>query len=426
MVYCQKPVLEGVGGRSDGLLRRRDVFHVLVYPCLSRAIARSAHSRRNGEPMHPPIAAPAPNPVPGSLPYYVERNLRIADFVRWASGQPPDDPPDDPPEAPPSDARLVSILGPPGIGKSAFIAQLYAALRARLPEVFALPVLALNQRQDEASLGEWLREAWDEADAQYTLGPMPNGQGVNSAIEILCNGCAANPVTVLVDAFEDAPLPWRVRIEDLFISIMGSQRARIVLSRRDEFALQRPQVRNRGLDKDLTLKGLVTAPATFDRDEAELLLRERLGHAAAASATPAYFADAWDRELDAIIAAAAFPAGAQDALVTHLRPYLTPSPYVNLLLLKHTLLHPRTAPPLTIAALRALGLAEYRRRSKVDAERLIWLCGWLRGGTSFTLENFKAAGGTTVDHEHLMTAGVVFYLERTSRYGVDPGVSGLV
>ena len=315
-------VSRGDGGQFDiDPLVHSVAFHVLVCLFLSRA-----YSRRYGDHMDS-------DPSPAPQTYYVERNLRIDEFARWAKGGRGGE--GDPPGGNPNGAsmRLRSVIGPPGGGKSMFLRQLHATLEIHSSPLFVFPVLSLKEVNDSELLWRWLEKATAKANSHGLGGPLPSMvvevSQIGTVTASLCQACGANFSLVLVDALEEAPSTWQQEIEQFLIPLLNAYRnnTRVVLTRRDEYTLKEPILR---WEEEVHLLKPLSSPAEQ--------IRRRLETAGMMDADQQR--EPWDQKLDQKIVAAGLTSAKRTALLAELNPSLTPSPYINLLLLNCKLDHP--------------------------------------------------------------------------------------
>lgn len=400
-------VSRGDAGQFDvDPLAHSVTFHVLVCLFLSRA-----HSRRNGDHMDS-------DPPSALLPYYVERNLRIDEFVRWAMGRRggEDEPPGGNPNAgnnssDSASTRLRSVIGPPGSGKSAFLQQLNAALNAQ-PPLIVFPVLFLKEIDSLKMLWEW----WERAAAKVNTRRFPevfhrtiDQDPVGVETSKLCQACGANPSIVLVDAFEEAQPSWQREIEQFLAQILTARNARIVLTRRDEYALE--EARLRWEEEVLQLEPL-SLPAEQIRRRLEL------------AGAPAWSREDWEVQLDQLIIDADLTNEAREAVVRELMDTLTPNPYINLLLLRYKLQNLLPAEMYKQAC-----LVEYLARVKLEAEVFLPLLKRIAAINElgkFTGSDYGGHGIEASELEQLMVAGIVNLISGTQSYQLEPAVVSLI
>jgi len=208
---------------------------------------------------------------------YVERNLAIAAFYNWCVAPHP------------NPTRMRSVTGPPGCGKTTFMLRL------------------LDQLQAEGRTVVWY-DAPEEPPA-----------GLEGADILLADGYDE------VDDSRRELVQQHVLIPFLFPARVANPQSRIVLARRDEYALG--AARLRWEDVPFPLEGLADPVAQLGA-----LLQAGPAAGGATVVVPA-----------AVIAAmAVLDDNARAALVAALRPMLTPNPFVNLHLLERHFQHPAT------------------------------------------------------------------------------------
>lgn len=363
------------------------------------------------------------------LSYYVERTPPIADFVWWVTGLPPNrgaanqagnDPADDPPELDPT-ARLLSVLGPPGCGKTAFLVQLHAALVATPGGVIVLPLLDLKKDGNPRALWKWFTDAVAVAKAariDYSLPQrIDSAPGIGIEVKNLCAACDAHHqivVIVLVDGFEETGPEQRQDFESFLAFIVAADNAKMILTRRDEQALTENLLR--WVNEQEVSLALLTP---------EEQIRQRLERDGQAMVR--WPRETWEDDLD--IAIAALTAAERAAVLTALTGHLTSNPYINARLLALKLEHPHLPP----ATLKRLCLESYLERAKLNADYadiLAKLVGIIRasGATndSFTAKQFGSQWPQSGQHEALMVAGIVSPITGTHRYQLDSAVAALI
>lgn len=402
MLYYLKPVVRGDGGLSGGLRSRGATFHICVCLVLSRA-----NNCDNGDPMPPEADPPAPA-------YYVGQTLHIdpgdrqgevpesdlTDLVgralsihRALNGHRSENPG-------PSLKRACSIVAPPGGGKSTYLAWLRAALAGWPQELHVLPTLTLNQGSTTVALDAWLA---------------PHVRGTHPTIWALCQANQSQCLVFLVDGHGEAP-GLRDEVEQVLAWALAEPNTLVVIGRRDEYALEHPDVR---------FQEQVFRLREIDTPRAQIELRlER----AVAVANPANIADPhrrWDAELDNLIVTAALDEAARRAVADQLEPLLTHGPLINLLWLKQKLLH-MADPPL---AYKPACLAEYIARAGAPAEcygALPALIPLMAADNSFASLQSQTAGPSSDCMDKLQSAGVINLIRGTTRYQFSPGVATLI
>ncbi|MCA9867705.1 MAG: hypothetical protein KC410_14560 [Anaerolineales bacterium] len=398
-------VSRGDGGQFDiDPLVHSVAFHVLVCLFLSRA-----YSRRYGDHMDS-------DPSPAPQTYYVERNLRIDEFARWAKGGRGGE--GDPPGGNPNGAsmRLRSVIGPPGGGKSMFLRQLHATLEIHSSPLFVFPVLSLKEVNDSELLWRWLEKATEEAKEHRLYGPLQphdhTAYEIGIATVTLCHTWGANFQLLLVDAYEDALPSWKQEIEQFLAEVLNAPHARIVLTRRDEYALE--EARLRWEEEVLRLEPL-SSPAEQIRRRLEMV------------SAPAWPREDMEGELDQLIKDANLTINAREGIVRDLMNILTPNPYINLLLLRHKLQNP--LPVKAHKAYKDACLTEYLARVKLEAK--VYLPLLQRITAINNLGEFKGSdyGGHGIEAsrlEQLMAAGIVNPVPGTQRYQLEPAIVSLI
>lgn len=362
-------------------------------------------------PLAPPVSV---------LSYYVERNLDIAEFARWAITPTSAAHPTGGGNPTPRALPLRSVVGPPGCGKSTFLAALWVALSNPPNRVIVFWLDASTEAQSEAALREWLSQQTSTLRAKkYSIPSRVDDLTVSVYVTLttLLRALGEYPVVVIVDRLEDLAQAQRTQLEKILAPVLRESNARIVLARRDEDALDEALLRwNEEVHRLETL-------------DARRQIEQRLA-VAVAVANPAALLDPhkrWDAELDNLIVTCRLNAGAQAALVTALaqRGRLTVNPLTNLIWLKYTLLHwgdPDTD-------YRPDCLREYLDRAKVTPgcnRTLHALPPLLDAGQTFSYEAYEGAGLDQADLESLLAAGVVFLISGTMRYRLEPGVATFI
>lgn len=268
--------------------------------------------------------------------YYIERTPPISSFVNWAKlppGRPTplrpyaDDPADDPQPLDPT-ARVLSVIGPPGGGKTVTLHQIHDRLHALPIEERPLILeLVLKDVPDENELHKWFQQAVAQVAGYTAPATRRDADALGQATVMLCDGSGRPCQVVLVDGFEEATPAWRVKIEQFLARVVMADNVRIVLPRRDGMALEEAN-----LIWHETVVQLEPLPEPLPKEQVERRLR--LGGSVLAGWSP------WDDRLDGQIAAAHLTKDQRDRLLAMLVPYLTPNPYINLLLLLCCLHHP--------------------------------------------------------------------------------------
>ena len=371
-----------------------------------------------------PPDLPASDPQDRRQEYYIERNLKIPDFVRWAGGDPPGD---DPPGEGGASTRLRSVIGPPGCGKSMFLDQLKPALRAGGCHVLWLDIKILGALPD--GLLEWLRTT---VDSHKVTGFAYDSTALFSGnFESFLRRFGASPLVLLVDSFEDISPDSREVLETqvfapfLFPPGEAADNRYAVIARRDEYGLQEALLRWE--DYVHELKGIDFVVSNGPMEQ----IRRRLK--AVAEAAPAQAGEIleWeegDGELpgEAVTHVRGLDDAGRDEFCNGLMEHLTTNPYVNLALLRRKLLYLDKL--LDHAAIRDC-LESYLRRASLD--ELVFTVvltdmsvRWDVNG-ELTQSQVAPAGDSGIHTDKLLLAGILATIPGTQRYRVDPAVVAL-
>ena len=248
---------------------------------------------------------------------YVERNIAVATLSDWCIAPHP------------NPTRMRSVTGPPGCGKTTLLHKTGEELDARdVPMVWL--TLADGRPDDFAGQWHWAgnQGVWMPL---LAAGDVERAAaGVEEFIAIAASASSQGMAPVLLadgyDELEPAERQWveqHILIPFLFPNEVANPQSRIVLARRDKYALS--AARLRWEDVTFPLEGL-TDPAA----QLWALLRADPAAIGATMVAPA-----------AVIAAiAALDDDARAALVAALQAMLTPNPFVNLHLLERHFQHP--------------------------------------------------------------------------------------
>lgn len=347
--------------------------------------------------------------------YYIERTPPLEAFIWWAA--PP--PPGTPRPAAYSEKwewefwSVLSVAGPPGIGKSVALRRLETALK-QLPDrqPFVFPILDLQQVGNEIDLLNWFLPVAAGVPAFAPPAATAHVGALGDDAERLCQVCGAYCQVLLVDGFEEAAPDWRQKIQEFLLGVLQADNVRIVLMRRDDSQFQNGSLHQK--QKAVALEPLL-APSPEEQ------IRRRL---ALAHIGPHW--SPWDEALDRAILAAGLDARQQAALVAALAPDLTPNPYVNLLLLQRKLA--RLTRPLTVADYRWC-LKQYMTRAGVPqhVDFVINMKnepGYHADG-HFTINSAASPVKKRIIEESLMPAGVVKYHFHASKQ-LEGGVAALI
>ena len=339
-------------------------------------------------------ADPTSTPIPADP--YVERNLSTKVLLDWAMASHP------------NPTRMRSIVGPPGVGKTTFLRQLREALRQQDAAVLWLDLSIVHEGL--------ARRPWAENEAVWSryLQAEDAKRAAASVEEFIAIAASASshgmaPV-LLADGYDELKLAESMRVEQeilipfLFPNEVANPQSRVVLARRDEYALS--AARLRWEDMALTLEGL-TDPAA----QLWALLRADPAAVGATMVAPA-----------AVIAAiAALDDDARAALVAALQAMLTPNPFVNLHLLERHFQHP--AIPLGPDDCQHC-LAKYVERAGLSRDYVEVL---VRRAQQFPAGQFDL---TQYDDKKeldvLVNAGVISYVYNSPRFQLETAVVHLV
>jgi hypothetical protein len=350
-----------------------------------------------------------PAGAPAALLFYVERNLAIDDFVRWATGVH-------------LSTRLRSVIGPPGSGKTTFLLTLHHIL-GQHNRCFLLPILFPDSARN---LQEWLDSVLAQGGRQFEFTPIPSNEP-QEVFRQLCSHCGANIPVLFLDAFEELPVDERRWIEEhLLIPFLhpntgGDAKTRIIVARREERALEEALLRWE--EEVHPLEGLDKPAADGPVEQVRQRLAAVLGKTWDQAKATLEWPNAPD---DAIDYAIVLNRINREALLETLRGLLTPSPYVNLLLLQRKLAHPTT--PLTGQDYDEC-LKAYVRRAGVPAQYARQVKALIRSlpdPHSFTVNHYDARGDRNAVLQALMAAGIVFQIPKTSSYGFEPAFIQLI
>lgn len=361
------------------------------------------------------------NPPPS---YYIERTPPISSFVDWAKSPPnrppppppdDDDPADDPPPLDPT-ARVLSVIGPPGSGKTVALHQIHDRLQSLpMAERPLILKLVLKDETDENKLHTWFQEAVKQVTGYTAPATRRDADSLGQATAMLCDGCGLPCQVLLVDGFEEAEASWREKIEQFLARVVMADNVRIVLPRRDGMALEEANLIWRE-----TVVQLEPLPTPLPKEQIERRLR--VGGSVPAGWSP------WDDRLDRQIAAARLTKDQRDRLLAMLVPYLTPNPYINLLLLLCCLRHPDER--LNVDDFRWC-LEQYMERAGVPS-LVDFVIGLKRDPTYQTTGHFELShytgpyNGPTMDP--LLKANVVENLGNFGKtlYQLEAGVVALI
>jgi len=303
---------------------------------------------------------------------------------------------------------MRSIVGPPGVGKTTFLRQLREALRQQDAAVLWLDLSIVHEGL--------ARRPWAENEAVWSryLQAEDAKRAAASVEEFIAIAASASshgmaPV-LLADGYDELKLAESMRVEQeilipfLFPNEVANPQSRVVLARRDEYALS--AARLRWEDVTFPLEGL-TDPAA----QLWALLRADPAAVGATMVAPA-----------AVIAAiAALDDDARAALVAALQAMLTPNPFVNLHLLERHFQHP--AIPLGPDDCQHC-LAKYVERAGLSRDYVEVL---VRRAQQFPAGQFDL---TQYDDKKeldvLVNAGVISYVYNSPRFQLETAVVHLV
>lgn len=359
-----------------------------------------------------PIASPSSSV---GLSWYVDRQPSPKSFASWAEQSHPT-------------TRLRSIVGPPGSGKTTFLWALARILweqhQARVqinltPELVGQPTA-------------WLIEALKDLQkaGHISLSREPEHlahEEFHRIWLVLIRALRHQPAVLLIDGFDEIDPDSRQWVEDQllvpFLFRPGEHsETRAVIARRDEFALVAPSLRWE--DEVHPLQGLLDEQKTKQ-------VRERLTAVQQAQTLANACAILeWSTVPTAPIERA-MSLNNQEciSLVDTLKPFLTPNPFVNLLLLQQQLLHPDE--PLDNADHRACLEAYLQRANLKDTSmsELIDLINRQTDPSSFRLTDLSERQGHFEVKQRvkgLIDAGMVSQIPGTARYRFDPAIIQLV
>jgi hypothetical protein len=362
---------------------------------------------------------PAPSP-------YIERNLTIADFIVWITGNESGNPG-------PS-TKLRSIIGGPGAGKSTFVGQLINELDKR-SDCIPFEKLDLANYHSVSlrhTLRGWLIGASDKARRKLSPPPVFMLDEVNfdEFVKELRQACGARVrVLVVVDSFDELTSTDQVEVESILQVLLSSnpssETIKVIIARRDETRLI--ELLLRWEEEIFELHGLdVDAQVPAEQ------IRRRL-QAGGAGLGPK--PEPWESELDQVIADKALDEAGQKRLVERLSPSLTPNPYINLLLLRRAL-DKEESPDLLDADDYRACLNNYVARAGLSAEHASTLVALttlfkeinltkendntVTDDGTFVIEEYGGQGKEAETLSAFMNAGIITY-GKGLRYQIDPG-----
>ena len=329
---------------------------------------------------------------------YVERNIAVAALSDWCIAPHP------------NPTRMRSVTGPPGCGKTTLLRQLGEELHIRnVPMVW----LTLADGRPHGSAGQW---HWADNLAAWTplLATGDVARAAASVTEFIAMAASILPQgmapVLLADGYDELDLGARQWVEQhilipfLFPDRVANPQGRVVLARRDEYALS--AARLRWEDVALTLEGLADPAAQL-----WALLRADPAAVGVTMVVPA-----------AVMAAIiALDDDARAALVAALQAMLTSNPFVNLHLLERHFQHP--ALPLGPDDCQHC-LAMYVQRARLSQDYAEVL---VRRARQFPAGQFDL---TEYDDKKelgmLVNAGVISHVHDSPRFQLETAVVHLV
>lgn len=341
--------------------------------------------------------------------------------------------------------RLRSVIGPAGIGKSWFLANLYLRLiernhclvlwmdlgvRSKSPSNSdPLPEMTSPDGQDE-----WLETAIDLANHccdVRTVAGGPFSQRFKAFISSLCRECKpGSTIVLLVDGFDElTSIANRNYFQErVFAEFLGQPCTRIILARRDEHMLTHHYLRWNeeliqlsGLEADQPEDQLVRRKRILqdvlrneDRSQKQVRLQELL---------PGSFEPAIYKRLESL------DANELDTIVESIIRYipLTPNPLINTCLFSHAVT--RNPVGLNPNALR-LCIQEVADRAGIKRQAIDVLQKIVyqlpHRWTARELYNKLQLDVNDPNIEALFQSAVIFHVPGTTRYATDTGMHQLI
>lgn len=350
---------------------------------------------------------------------YIERNLSIEEFVKWARGSSP------------RSTRLRSVVGPPGIGKSTFLKLLQDRLQLDGERVLMFDLAPSKEK----SLVGVLHDDLDKHAREWKVFFASDRSVLfASALDAFLRSVSETRLILLVDSFEEVSeaereaMEAQVLIPFLFQAGGRGDERYAVIARRDEFALSDALLRWE--DEIYTLEGLDAAKANEPAEQ----IQRRLQAIAATSGSPDDVASIleWEEEASPLKDKEAgrifkCTGSSAEAIVERLAPHLTPNPYINLALLRRQLLRPdgelgaEDYRAVLDAYLRRAGLPE----TTTYGNTLIPLSGRMDKDGKISQPEYRSNAGQAAELEALMSAGIIAY-SYPHDYHMEPGVFQLV